>query len=452
MPVPTEEEKKQWRERWGSEDNPDDVERIRKIVKIMQKTRDDEKAAGNELIEFLKDPKEGLELEPIKEKTSALVEILVPDLRGLRLDFLPEEERDLKEIQIEYWHLESADLSEAHLESADLSEAHLESADLWHAHLESAYLSEAHLESANLTRTHLESAYLGRAHLESAYLSWAHLESADLSFAHLQSTNLSSAHLESARLVRAHLEGANFNYAKLYREDLKPAEDIDEKFKDNKQLIQKSLAVDFKEATFKPRFRHQLYRFRPNKYRYMFEPRRLKLPKYVSGFPFNTLKPLKFKRIKLPIFFGKLRITSFISVSTEGVVWSGNRMLERYIKDQQFTYEFKENHPVLYFFWNLTSKCGQSVPRLAFLILSVIFGFALIFHNYNVVNLLERDKLPGFWAPLYTSVNIFSNLGMGIKEPASKIGAVLIMVETMLGFVALGLLLTVAGSRFARRS
>ena len=40
MPVPTDEQKIEWRARWGSKDNPDDVQRIRDIVKIIQKTRD----------------------------------------------------------------------------------------------------------------------------------------------------------------------------------------------------------------------------------------------------------------------------------------------------------------------------------------------------------------------------------------------------------------------------
>ncbi|MEE9553183.1 MAG: pentapeptide repeat-containing protein [candidate division Zixibacteria bacterium] len=398
-------------------------------MKIIQKTIYDEYAAEVELIEYLK---KNMNIEPIADTDFLETEIIVPDLRGFPLNFIPETDRNLKNVNMDNWHLESANLVAARLETADLSFAHLESADLHYAHLESTILAGAHFESAILERAHFEMALLTDAHLESA--------------------NLSYAHVESAYLEDAHLESANFSSAFLYKKDYVPAEKLVQKFEGNEQLVEIEMKADFTGATFKPRFWHQLYRFKLSRYRHYFKPRKWQLPKYGPGFPFNTRRPFKMKETALPLIFGRLKTANFLGVSTEGVDWSGNRMLERYIKDQQFIDEFRRNHRVLYLLWNATSKCGQSVPRLAFWILFVIFGFALIFHNFEVVNLLQQEKLPGFWAPLYTSVNIFSNLGMGIKEPASKIGAVLIMIETMFGFVALGLLLTVAGSRFARRS
>lgn len=457
MSVPTQKQTEEWRARWGSAHNSDDVQRIRDIVRIIQKTRDDNRIATAELIEYLKN---NMNIEPIIEINRYKEKRIVPDLRGFRLDFIPKADRDLKNARMPFWHLESAILESAYLESANLLAVHLESANLFDVHLESANLTVANLQSSFLREAHLKLVILSHANLNSAMLYVAHLESANLYRANLESANfwraclksaiLKETHLESVNLKETHLESADFSGAIVYRKDYVPAEKLG--YKGNEQLIEKEMKADFSGAFFKPRFRHQLYRFKQKKYRNYFAPRRWKLPKYVAGFPFNSRKPFKIEKTTLPLVFGKLKTANFIGVSTEGIDWSGNRSLERYIKDQQFIYEFKRNHSKLYFWWNLTSKCGQSVPRLAFWIVFMIFGFALIFHNFEVVNLLQQKKLPGFWAPLYTSVNIFSNLGMGIKEPASKIGAVLIMIETMFGFVALGLLLTVAGSRFARRS
>ena len=57
------------------------------------------------------------------------------------------------------------------------------------------------------------------------------------------------------------------------------------------------------------------------------------------------------------------------------------------------------------------------------------------------------------WARwFFVSFDIFTNLGIRNTHPQNTMGVILVFIETVLGYVTLGLLISVLTNKFARRS
>jgi uncharacterized protein YjbI with pentapeptide repeats len=113
------------------------------------------------------------------------------------------------------WHLKGVDLGTNREYGRDTPEVCLGKAKFNGAHLEGANLDFAHIEGAELHETHLESAKLNFAYLDDAFLLAVHLEGASLRCAKLHNTNVCNAHLKWANLTDSELEGAKFDNADL---------------------------------------------------------------------------------------------------------------------------------------------------------------------------------------------------------------------------------------------
>jgi len=437
MLVPTRKQIKEWRDRWG---NPEDIntrKKISGIYEFLDETRTDVKSAMAGIVSYIKktfniDPIVGSLFDRPEDPDIGLGLEKIPDLRGFpfyRMDF--DYSPILRNIKCDGWYMEGSLWESLDLDNSRFAYSKLDYADMRGCKLNHANFYKAKLRSCNMTT--------------------AELRHANFLYTDLSGSDLEASNVAGALFYQSNVISTNFKNVDFLENIYKKANEIGEILSDSEQLLKVCLKSKFISTSFAPRLRYKFYRFFGEKYDFIFYVQR-KLPIFNPNFPFSEKNLFHQKKIKVHPIFRKMKITNFEGVSTDHIDWTKNRSLERFIKDQQFLIEFKANHPRLYFWWNLFSKCGQSILRLTFWILFVIFGFAFIYHELDVVNLLQEDKLSGFWAPLYTSVNIFSNLGMGYKEPITKFGSVLIMIETMLGFVALGLLLTVAGSRFARRS
>jgi hypothetical protein len=107
-------------------------------------------------------------------------------------------------VDLQYCHLEDANLN-----SADLAGANLDNARLTSAMLNDADLNSATLEHANLTQTSLEGASMTDADLTSAYLGKADLNGADLTDATLNGANFSLTNLVNANLTGSDMSEAN---------------------------------------------------------------------------------------------------------------------------------------------------------------------------------------------------------------------------------------------------
>ncbi|HUS95379.1 MAG TPA: pentapeptide repeat-containing protein, partial [Hyphomicrobiaceae bacterium] len=154
----------------------------------------------------------------------------IPSLDGLAL---AADERGLGDheepINLSSARLRDADLRFVTLSSANLEAAEFAGADLSHARLQGAHLrganfSRAILDHADLTGADLRGANFYRASLRFANLSAANLKAAKLSGADLTHAKLSGCDLTAARLTGSNLRYADMTGAKVDRADLRRAD------------------------------------------------------------------------------------------------------------------------------------------------------------------------------------------------------------------------------------
>jgi len=239
----------------------------------------------------------------------------------------------------------------------------------------------------------LERADLSNAHLEHADLRFAHLEGADLSNAHLERANLWGANLERADLSNAHLERAVLGFANLERADL--------------------IGANFEGADLR-------------------------------GADFSNANVTGARLIRRTKCRG-IRVDSC----------HGSPRFKRQAMDQDFLEELQNTRwgKVKYYIWLGLADCGRSFwPILAWSLAFATF-FAIIFcvlgpDAFDIENLPERN----FVTMLYYSVVTFTTLGFGDVTPKTLPAAILVMVEVVLGYIMLGMLISVLANKVARRS
>ena len=301
---------------------------------------------------------------------------------------------DLSEIDLSRVNLSEADLSQAELFDstlihANLKMADLAGADLSGARLEGAELYKVDLSGASLIGADLTGAYLAEANLRAADLRGATLQDADLSGADLSDANLTGANLGRATLVRACLEGSDLRNADIYGADL----------------------TDMTYGTYKTMKGH---------------------------------------------FYGIRGLGSCY----------GNALFVRDAKDQDYldtldnTIEATTSAPLKrwkrFWFraWSLIDY-GRSLARVfAFaFIMAMIFG-TIYFLDYNLGwGFLEYSSAgTSLLSPYFHSFVTYTKLGFGSMTPKNGIGEFLVVCEGVLGYVTLGLLLSILANRVARRS
>lgn len=246
-------------------------------------------------------------------------------------------------------------------------------------------LSYARLEHADLRKAHLEHAYLEEAHLEHAYLGRVHLEHARLWEAYLEHAYLGGANLEQASLRLAHLERADFIVADLRGVDLSN--------------------VNLDDTVFR------VVKWRPSR-------RRLPSPDLYKGFDVRGI------RYSDPLF-------------------------DQFVRQSEFIRGCRETLPKwLFWIWKLTCECGRSFKRLLVVCLLVILIFTHAyywpaFYDRPIVAVHHSDVAFSPITELYFSVVTFSTLGFGDVTPCNATGQIVVMIEVLLGYVALGALISV---------
>jgi len=258
------------------------------------------------------------------------------------------------------------------------------------AHLENASFQGVNLEYADLRNAHLEKAKLNSAHLEYADLSFAHLENADFRAAHLEKAELSDAHLENANLLGTHLENANLIFAHL----------------ENTALISSHLEN--------------------------------------ADLSFSYIKETDFTGVK---FSPKTRC-----VNMRITDYKGSSLFKKYIDDEQYLYDFKQKHNIIYWLWLISCDCGRSLLRWALWSLALAVGFGLIYYKLGQ-EAFKITELPwNFSTVVYYSVVTFTTLGFGDVVPKTNGAAWWVMAEVIAGYVMLGGLISIFANKLARRS
>jgi len=298
-------------------------------------------------------------------------------------------------------HLEGAKFREACLEGTDFWEARLEGADFRETRLEGADFGIAYLEDAVFEGAHLEGVDFGNASLEDADFGSASLEDADFVFACLEGAVFLGAHLEGADFWGAHLEGANFRGARLeganfYKAHLEGA--------------------DFRRAL---------------------------VDGETSLIGCSVDRDTDFRMVGL----GNARIDA------------GTRQLLEYNTRRMNWEEWYGEHPCLKhpirLFWSF-SDYGRSTTNILVWVVVFMFSFAAVYRfcgfffppglisNLDSVETTWDALISNFLRALYFSLTIMTSLGFEKMHPlpGSEPGYLLVGLQSILGYVLLGALVT----------
>jgi uncharacterized protein YjbI with pentapeptide repeats len=345
--------------------------------------------------------------------------------------------RDLRGVDLSRANLRGAFLHGAQLDGASLRGVELVHTDLRDAHLRGADLEEANLLLADFSGADLAEARLGRSSCGEEDLghvrrgprfSDANLRDADLRGAVLHQSDFSGANLEGVRFAGANLEGANLETAVLADLVMDDA-DLSEANLRGADLKGTSLAgarlvhADLRQADLS----------NANVERADLRSANLEEAK-VDGIRYN-------------------RATSFRGV--RAVSCYGSSRFRRFAQDQDFIEEFKAAFPVYYWIWLLLTDCGRSMRRVVLWVVILIGVFGLIYYllGEKAFVSLDRPELTWSWfTAIYYSVCTFTIFGQGDVAPATPFAAVVVMTEVVVGYVMLGILISILATKVARRS
>lgn len=298
-------------------------------------------------------------------------------------------ERDLTGVNLGEADLTDAELFQADLRRANLKMAKLGKADLSGANLGAAALYKTSLVEACLIEADLSGANLAAADLRGADLRGARLVRADLTESDLSSSNLNEADLTGSNLTRAKVAGANLCSANLAAANLTGIRDGDLRDKKGRFFGIRGLDSCFGGPLFVRDARDQDY--------------------------LDTL-----------------------SVAIDETPSAGLRRWKRF----------------WFGAWSLIDY-GRSLGKLVLGALGVTMVFGMIFHLDLALGLGYFDFPDSANSPLtpyYFSVVTYTRLGSGGITPTHWVGEIVLVSERILGYVTLGLLLSILANRVARRS
>lgn len=343
--------------------------------------------------------------------------------------------------------LSGKSLAAVNLSGANLIGVELDGADLSEANLKGARLNVANLSTANLLGANLSGAYLlfvrlNGADLAGADLSGAYLEKADMQEAHLYKVNLSGANLTDANLTGSDLTGVNITGATLISANL-GITNVTDIIYDLKLMAgkYKGICVDscFGYAVFKRDAQDQDY-----------------IDTLWANAKANC--PSIFNR------YTKLQnwsIEACQKLSSCKCFMNLNRLISRNNKHAAERRKRNGLFQIIWLWlWGFLTDYGRSIPRLSVIAAMVVGLFGYFYQcNPHLVNIgsikpnypPSEHPMPVF-TPYYYSVVIFTTLGLGDISPHGTGGQLAVVCEVVLGYVTLGLLLSILGNKVARRS
>ncbi len=136
----------------------------------------------------------------------------------------------------------------------------------------------------------------------------------------------------------------------------------------------------------------------------------------------------------------------------------GNALFKREAADQDFL-DTLEAHwrgswrIVLFRLWGWSTDYGRSLPRIVFFAFVVAMLYGLIYDLHpEMLNYGCGSRARTWFTPFYFSIVTYTTLGFGDVFPITPAGEIIISTEVILGYITLGLLLSVLAQKLARRS
>ncbi|MFT5733438.1 MAG: hypothetical protein ACJA0V_002499 [Planctomycetota bacterium] len=306
---------------------------------------------------------------------------------------------DLRGCDLEEFNLAGANLSGADLTGADLFSADLTRANLKMATLSGADLSNANLHGADLYKADMSRCLLVQAKLDSTYMVGVDLRECDARGAKFVGANLSESNLSGAALANADMTGCDLSSASIIDADLSHAN------------LSEAKLVGLIHGSFGSMSGH-----------------------------YHGIRGLE---------------SSY-----------GNRIFVRDAADQDFLGTMRrhiESTPpgparairkVLFRGWGAIGY-GRSLgpPTMYALGLAGIFGCIYSLDMWLDWGLMDYSKTAHSpFTPFYYSIVTYTTLGFGDITPSHWLGEIIIVIEVVLGYLTLGLLLSILANTVARRS
>lgn len=342
----------------------------------------------------------------------------MPDRRGAKSENQLDEmdPRDLRDSLSRPAESKPIDLRGACLRSADLSGLDLSDRDLTGADLSGANLSET-----NLSRSILREAVLVEARLDGSELLGADLVGANLTACRAQAAGFGGADLSGANLSDARLGESTFTRCKLVGAELQCADLHDARI----------LGADLSGADLN---------------------RAVLRGAELSGSCVDRaiFRGCDLRAAQLSDLVG-FEAADWIGVDLRDVDLRGALGLRRFVMDENYLHEFRtrsRSSSLLYTIWWATSDCGRSFLRWGLWTILVVSLFGAL---YTCVDVDYGDH-PTFLSPFYFSVVTLTTLGYGDVLPASVAAQITVMLEVIVGYLALGGLISIFANKMARRA
>jgi len=307
------------------------------------------------------------------------------------------------------------------LRGARLTGADLEGLDLSGLDFTGAELSGANLAGARLVGASLGHAILTDASLEGAELLGAELVGADLSRARAVGTGFGGANLTGAALRDAKMGGSSFTQAIVRGANFRAADLRGARMREADLRDAELWRADLREADLSE--------------------------SCVSGAVFSHAD-LRGARISDLTGFEN---ADWIGVDIRDLDLRGAVLIRRFVLDENYLHEFRgrgRGAMLLHAAWSLTSDCGRSFVRWSLWTAFVALLFALLYSTVEI----DYGEHPTPLSPLYFSVVTLTTLGFGDVLPASLPAQILVIIEVVVGYLALGGLMSIFANKMARRA
>lgn len=350
------------------------------------------------------------------------------DLSGVELDGMCLAGANLSGASLRGASLRNADLSASVLTHADFSDANLHRANLKGANLLLTDFSGADLSQANLSETadaageslgHVRRGpRFAEADLSNCDLSRAYCEVSDFTGARLQGVSLQGAMMREAKLTGCDLSNLDLSHAELTDANLHGA-----------SLV----GADLRRATL------QRTHLRA-------------ADMTTADLRGADLRAADFSDARVDgIRYDRAAIYRGVRVAT----CYGSSLFRRYAQDQDYIEEIKQSQPAFYWLWLSLTDCGRSMIRVMLwsLGLSLVFGTAYFLLGQEHFAVANSDSMGwSIFTAFYYSVVTFTTLGYGDVTPATPLAAAIVMVEVVVGYLMLGILISILATKVARRS
>jgi uncharacterized protein YjbI with pentapeptide repeats len=129
---------------------------------------------------------------------------------------------------------------------------------------------------------------------------------------------------------------------------------------------------------------------------------------------------------------------------------SGNPLFYRFAKDQEYIESFIQKYPLRYTLWLLMSDCGRSFMVWLLWTVLIVAGFGCLFSQKP--GWFEVRRGVTVFTHYYFSVVTFTTLGFGDIVPKTIGAEIAVVAEVLLGYIMLGVLVSIAVNRWVRRA